>query len=314
MTVDLKDKIVSPEKKTRWVDLIENTIHFEDGTHFPVVNGIPIIIDESNSLFSIVDISQQVPQTQSKAYADQKTFKNYIRRNLLPTLSSDSDFHARYKKLAEQAKGLRVLIVGAGDKVDYYKAVFHQSEIITSDVHLQFGPDIVFDIHQIPFPDNYFGLVIAGQVLEHTVKPWQAANEMQRVSRDGGIIQIEVPFGFPYHAAPYDFFRFTFTGLRSLFSACKVMDYKATEGIFSASAVINAQALMELSQIKFIKYSMLIIGRLFFFWWKYIDKLKSGKKLSDFMMPKGYYITFSKDGVKRSDAECLKDFNTLSKS
>ncbi|MDZ7648847.1 MAG: hypothetical protein U5K54_17665 [Cytophagales bacterium] len=59
---------------------------------------------------------------------------------------------ADIEKLAEAAKGLPLLIVGAGDKIEYYKRTFHQSDIITSDVHLQFGPDIVFDIHQIPFP------------------------------------------------------------------------------------------------------------------------------------------------------------------
>ncbi|MDZ7648846.1 MAG: hypothetical protein U5K54_17660 [Cytophagales bacterium] len=144
--------------------------------------------------------------------------------------------------------------------------------------------------------------------------PRQAAEEMQRVSALNGIIQIEVPFGFPYHAAPYDFFRFTFLAfIRCSFSSCLLNDYKHRKEYFHPT-LLMLSFLMELWKNKYMKYSMLVIGRLAFFWMKYIDKLRTGRSFSDFIMPKGYYMTFKKDGVKRSNHECLKDFNTLQKA
>lgn len=56
---------------------------------------------------------------------------------------------------------------------------------------------------------------------------------------------------------------------------------------------------------------MLVLGRLVFFWLKYLDLLKIGRSLNDFAMPKGYYMTFVKDGVSRSEKECMTDFSVL---
>ena len=65
-------------------------------------------------------------------------------------------------------------------------------------------------------------MVLAAQVIEHTMNPWKFCTELQRVTKTGGLLQIEAPQNYPYHAEPYDFFRFTFTGLRSLFPECEV--------------------------------------------------------------------------------------------
>lgn len=305
--------IVCPLSKEALLRFDSDCAVFFGGSKYPLVDSIPILIDEKNGLFDINGIIAQKPLTQNRQYLDKRKFKNYVRRNMLPSLSSDVDLKSRYEKLALQAKGLRVLVIGAGEKVAFYKGVFKESEVITSDVHMQFRPDVVFDVHAIPFPNDFFHLVIAAQVIEHTMRPWVAAKEMERVCTKQGVLQIEVPFAFPYHAAPYDFFRFTFTGMRSLFPSCQVVDYKATEGPFSAAAVVNAQALIEVSSISRVRQLMVVIGRLIFFWLKFLDRRRDGRRLSDFIMPKGYYITFLKDGVSRTDSECLRDFDLLSR-
>ncbi len=307
----LKDIIVNPGSKTDLKELTEEFCEFIGGDLYPVIQNIPILISKNNRLFKIDEIIKHKPQTQDRSYSDKKIFKNYIRKSILPTLSKDWGFINRYRQLAKEVEGGKVLVVGAGNKIDFYKSVFSKSEVITADVHLQFNPDIVFDAHEIPFRDNTFRLIIAGQVMEHTIRPWFVARELERVTADGGIIHIEVPFAFPYHGAPYDFFRFTFGGLRSLFTNCKLKDYKASEGIFSAVAIVNAQALLELSSSKLVRYPMLVLGRLMFFWLKYLDLLKNGRHLNDFAIPKGYYMTFTKDGIYRDMDECLKDFDLL---
>jgi len=44
------------------------------------------------------------------------------------------------------------------------------------------------DIHALDFPDNYFDVVHAHQVLQHVHDPVQALREMRRVTKPGGIV------------------------------------------------------------------------------------------------------------------------------
>jgi SAM-dependent methyltransferase len=303
--------LISPVDGSACARLTQEHCEFLGKDKYPVINGIPVLIDEQQSLFTIADIISQKPQTQNKAYSNKGNLKNFIRTSILPKLNIDWDLEKRYKNLAKKVKNKRVLIIGAGDKVSFYKKIFEGNDVITSDVHLQFLPDLVFDVHNIPFKGGAFDLIIAAQVFEHTIRPWEAARELERVTVNGGIIQIEVPFAFPYHGAPYDFFRFTFTGMRSLFPSCFVENFKATEGVFSAVAVVNAQAFVDFFSIKVFRYIALSISRFLFFWLKYFDLIQSGKRSKDFSMPKGYWITFKKDGIRRSDKDCLKDFSLL---
>lgn len=285
---------------------------FEGSDKYVVANGVPILVTAENSMFDVGSIIDQTPLTQDKRYADKRSIKNFIRTSVLPTLSKDWSINQRYRSLASKFVNKKVLIIGAGRKVEQYKEIFNCSElVITSDVHIQFNPDIVFDVHQIPFRDNTFDLILVAQVMEHTIKPWEVARELERVGKIGSLIQVEVPFVFPYHGAPYDFFRFTFTGMRSLFRYSKVENFQATEGAFAAAAVTSGQALVDVSNSKWIRYTMLVFGRVLFFWLKYLDLFKSGRGLKDMTMPKGMIFTFMKDGVKRSDSDCMADFALL---
>lgn len=304
--------LISPLNGRRLESIDDTSCQFAESDKYPLIDSIPVLVTQENSLFRIDEIKDQRPLTQNKNYSNKSSIKNFIRTTLLPKLNTDWDLKKRYSQLAEQVKGGKVLIIGAGNKVEFYREIFKASEfVVTSDIHLQFRPDVVFDVHEIPFQDNTFDLVLAGQVLEHTIRPWVAAQEMERVVVQNGLIQIETPFAFPYHGAPYDFFRFTFTGMRALFRNCKVSDFKASEGKFTAVAVTNAQALLELSRFKSIRYFMLVLGRFLFFWLKYLDLFSNGRKLTDLIWPKGLVFTFIKDGKKRNDADCLLEFGGI---
>lgn len=155
----LESILVCPTTKTNLINLSQSSCEFDGEEKYPVVQGIPVLISEENSLFRIEDILTKVPQTQDIKYADSRIAKNYIRKFILPKLpklSSDRDLLPRYRRLAKEVEGGKVLMVGAGNKIDWYKTIFSKSEVITSDVHLQFGPDIVFDVHDIPIRDNTF--------------------------------------------------------------------------------------------------------------------------------------------------------------
>ena len=74
--------------------------------------------------------------------------------------------------------------------------------------------DHPYDIHDLRFPDQTFDMVVCNAILEHVEDPIAAINQLRRVLKPGGYAWIEVPFLFPYHAAPEDYWRVSVPGLR----------------------------------------------------------------------------------------------------
>ena len=82
-----------------------------------------------------------------------------------------------------------------------------------------YHPDIVGDIHALPFDDNSQDALICIAVLEHVEDPALAVREMYRTLKPGGFCFIYVPFLYYYHAHQgyyKDFWRFTKDGLEHL--------------------------------------------------------------------------------------------------
>jgi len=70
------------------------------------------------------------------------------------------------------------------------------------------------DIEDLKFPDESFYGAVCWSVLEHVPNPQLAVAELHRVLKPGGIVWIQVPFLFPYHESPNDYWRVTPNGLR----------------------------------------------------------------------------------------------------
>jgi SAM-dependent methyltransferase len=95
------------------------------------------------------------------------------------------------------------------------------------------------DIHSLGFPDGHFNAVVCWSVLEHVPEPERAIAEMLRVLKPGGAIWVQLPFLFPYHADPHDYWRVTPSGLRQWMRhfeeiACGA-DYWARTAIITAA-------------------------------------------------------------------------------
>lgn len=306
----LKKNLVNPSTNKKVERFLDDTLVFADNSQFPVSGNIPIIIDETESLFTAKEILEQVPTTQDASYR-KSSLKNNIRKKLLPSLSKDFTEKKRYEELASKVKNKKGLVIGAGDKVAYYNEIFKDSLLITSDVHMQFFPDIVFDSHQIPFQDESFDFVIACQVLEHTFKPWIVASEMERVIKVDGYILAEVPFNFPYHSPPYDFFRFTYTGLRSLFTSSELISFEAPEGVAASVATFNSQLMIHLFSNRYLKMIALFVSRILFGWIKYLDIFYKNSSYRSTLAPKGISMIFKKDGKKRKNSQLLEEYYKL---
>jgi SAM-dependent methyltransferase len=75
--------------------------------------------------------------------------------------------------------------------------------------------DLKHDLSRpLPYKNQQFNTIIASDVLEHLPAPERFWREMARVLAPGGTIIISVPFLYPVHEAPHDFYRYTAFALR----------------------------------------------------------------------------------------------------
>lgn len=96
-----------------------------------------------------------------------------------------------------------------------------------------YSPDIVGDIHCLPFSDNAVDAIICIAVLEHVENPFLAMREVYRVLKRGGMAFLYVPFLYYYHAERgyyKDFWRFTADGVRELVRPFSFVELQSVRG------------------------------------------------------------------------------------
>ena len=72
----------------------------------------------------------------------------------------------------------------------------HGDRYITADIESPLAK-VKMDIHQIPFKENTFDVVLCNHVLEHVKDDIKAMNEIQRVLKPDGFAILQVPFFNP---------------------------------------------------------------------------------------------------------------------
>lgn len=77
-------------------------------------------------------------------------------------------------------------------------------------------PEVFGDAQRLPFGNDLFDSIAALDVMEHLPAPERCMAEMARVLKPGGQIIIQTPFLYPLHDMPYDYQRWTQTGLEEL--------------------------------------------------------------------------------------------------
>jgi len=96
-----------------------------------------------------------------------------------------------------------------------------------------YHPDIVGDIHHLPFADESLDAIICIAVLEHVENPILAMQEMYRALKPGGYLYIYVPFLYYYHAEKGyygDYWRFTKDTLAYLAKPFSVFEISPVRG------------------------------------------------------------------------------------
>jgi len=139
--------------------------------------------------------------------------------------AEDSLFFDAFVHEAANAPDGPILAIGIrssnAERLERIHALFGEREVISLDIHSGLGVDVVGDIHDLraQFPDKKFSVIYSESLLEHLARPWVAAVEMLRVLKLGGVLAHVVPWVWPTHAQPNDFFRFSAEGLQAIFSS-----------------------------------------------------------------------------------------------
>lgn len=117
------------------------------------------------------------------------------------------------------SKNSRVLIIGAGGRINRLLekyAEINGFEILSIDIDEKKRPDIFADLCTHDFGELKFDVVVMGEVLEHLHSPHLAIKRIHNALRPNGKLIITVPFIFPIHDRPYDYYRYTRYGLEFL--------------------------------------------------------------------------------------------------
>ncbi len=158
--------------------------------------------------------------------------------------------------IAPYASDARVLEVGSYGKPSYGSYFQHRTGI---DIKPGPGVDIVASVYDLPFQDGEFDVVLCMSVLEHLKEPARAITEMRRCLKAGGRIIVSVPFLFPIHDAPGDFWRFTKYGLQELFHSGWTIEKLEAEADAQTSFAILAQRAGYQSRMRFNAVSKFLL-------------------------------------------------------
>ena len=96
------------------------------------------------------------------------------------------------------------------------RPIFEGKRYIGCDMREGPGVDLVLNLHAIDLPAESAGTVLILDTLEHVEFARKAAEEAHRILKPNGILVISSVMKFPIHDYPYDYWRFTPEGFRSL--------------------------------------------------------------------------------------------------
>ena len=167
------------------------------------------------------------------------------------------------------------------------------SKIVCVDIEDGVGIDLVADAHNLYMVENdSVDFVVSVSVLEHVKYPQKVMKEIHRILKPGGIIYINVPFVFPFHADPSDFYRFTYKGIEILCEDFDKIDSGFNRGPASTMhhLLVHFFAMLFSFNRKSIYGINVDIFKWLLFWVKYLDKFLANYEMS-YVIHAGAYFT-----------------------
>jgi uncharacterized protein YbaR (Trm112 family) len=239
---------------------------------FPIVDGIPILINESSSVFSIADFVRK-----SNTFFKPASRMVKLLVHVMPDISRNFKANSNYEKFAKlllaDSQNPRVLVIGGSILGFGIQRILEVPAIELIEGDVSFGPRtrLIFDAHDIPLESNSMDGVIIQAVLEHVVDPHQCVEEIHRVLKERGLVYAETPFMQQVHGGRYDFTRFTHLGHRILFRNFEEISSGAVAGPATALAWLYRYFLLSFVRARALRSIVGGFVRLSAFWLKYLD-------------------------------------------
>lgn len=307
---DIQQKLICPSTKGR---LTQNGEYLESVANkeirYPIIDGIPILICDEKSIFSINDFIKRKDTTFS---LNENAIKRFVRK-IIPTITTNIKAKENYNKIISiLPKNAKILVIGGSVMGEGMDSLYSSKsfDIVGSDV--SFGPyvKIISDAHDLPFEDEAFHCVIIQAVLEHVLEPQRCVSEVHRVLKTSGIVYAETPFMQQVHMKQYDFTRFTHLGHRRLFRNFEEIKSGPTCGPGIALAWSYTYFLRSFATSKTMVRLLTAIAHTTSFFFKYFDYYLIDKPGS-YDAASAYFFIGKKQHHTLSDKELIEQFKGI---
>jgi SAM-dependent methyltransferase len=280
--------------------------NFQCQASFPIVNEVPILIDETKSVFTIADYTDV-----DNLLLKPKSKLERLLIDLVPSINLNLCGKKNYQKFVEilQKKNPkpRILIVGASVEGQGIQPLLSAPNFDLVEVDVAFGERVgaICDLHSLPFADEIFDGVVVQAVLEHVADPYQCVEEIHRVLKKDGVVYGETPFVAQVHLGKYDFTRFTPLGHRRLFRKFEEIDSGIVCGPGMALAWTYQYFLLSFVKSSIARAIVKVFARVTSFWLTYFDYLLVNLPGS-YDAASGCYFMGNKSDKVLSDRELIK--------
>ena len=134
------------------------------------------------------------------------------------------------KNFSSTVKGKKILEIGSGPfyrggyYFSYKKYFENDNNFICSDIDPTYGHQII-DITKMDFHNDY-DIIICMDVLEHVYNVNEGVSRIYDALLPGGSVIISIPFIYPLHQMPHDYWRITIYGLKELLKKFSKLEIK----------------------------------------------------------------------------------------
>jgi len=187
----------------------------------------------------------------------------------------------------------QVLTIGAAGEVNDLLAGYAQEQnfsVTSFDIDQKYQPDLLGDICTFDFGDRKYDCVVLSEVLEHVHSPHLAIRNIHGLLKHGGRLVLTVPFIFPIHERPHDYFRYTRYGLEFLLSEFKDVNIRERNSWAEAINVLALRLVVDRNRASRLVAPLFVLGAFV----KLPFVMLLGKLVQTDLMTTGYVVTASK--------------------
>ncbi len=160
-------------------------------------------------------------------------------------------FHLKSKESLKSLRNTIVLDIGSGN-ANYLDYIHYSNTCYTIDYPItnnkyQLDPMVFSDARCLPVACAKVDVVLLFEVLEHIAEPDKVLSEIRRVLRPGGEFYLSVPFIYPIHDAPDDYWRFTNYGVIDIL---RKNDFEAIKLIVHGNTLVAGLQMLNLGLLE----------------------------------------------------------------